>query len=69
MGNIKAAKIEIWYDDGSHAVADGDAANAIMNWYGSCEQLAWLHGSNYTGPKMLKIYPEHPEPPPAPAHE
>jgi hypothetical protein len=58
----KAIRIEIEYDDGRTEYATDDAANQIVQWYRGAEQLACIHGAQYTGPKYAIRYAPVPTP-------
>lgn len=50
----KIKKIRIEYDDGSVKESRGDEAEVIMKWWNSCENLAYIHGSQFQG-KPLQL--------------
>lgn len=48
-------RIEVEYADGTKQGATGDAAQQIMNWWCSCETLAFIHGTKYSGPVLKEV--------------
>lgn len=52
---MSATKITIHYDDGTISYANGEDAASVMRWWESCEVMAYVHGANYTGPKMINV--------------
>jgi hypothetical protein len=43
------------YDDGSYEIANGDHAREVMTFLSGCQTLAYAHGSQYQGRKMVEI--------------
>lgn len=45
-------RIELTYADGRREFASGEDAQKILEWWGSCQGMAYIHGAVYDGPKM-----------------
>lgn len=50
-----AVRIEVEYSDGTKGMAEGSDAKQIMNWWMSCETLAFIHGIKYSGPTLEEV--------------
>ena len=60
----RAISIEIKFDDGSTLSAGEDNANGIWQWWLTAQTIAFIHGSDYKGPNLVKTTPDviaHPE--------
>ena len=51
----KITKMLYQYDDGSSEYLEGEDAVKAADWLNSCQTLAYIHGSVYTGPKMISV--------------
>lgn len=54
----KVVKIRIEYDDGTIKESSGKDAETIMNWWNSCETMAFIHGHEFDGTPLQIVRPK-----------
>jgi hypothetical protein len=55
MEERKATLVIFAYDDGSFEYSVGDSAAEVMEWLIAAQSMLCVHGSNYTGRKMVEV--------------
>ena len=55
MSDKKTTLVIFGFSDGSSEYAVGDHAQEIMQWFNSGQHMLYIHGSEYTGKKMIEV--------------